>query len=511
MTLPSVAIVGRPNVGKSSLLNFLAGRRIAIVDPTAGVTRDRLAALVEHDWGRFELIDTGGYGVGDKAGLTVEIQTQIQRAIEAAALILFVIDARRGPLPLDHAVAAMLRRFNKPVLLVANKLDSPALDPLCVDLFALGFGEPLPVSCLQHRGRDPLLKSILEKLGAASTEPPPPAPELKLAVIGKRNAGKSTLVNTLVGQPRVIVSPLPGTTRDSVDVRLEFDQRTVLIIDTAGVRKRSRMTADDLEFYSLHRAQRSIRRADVVLLLIDATLEIGDVDQKLAAYVAAQFKPVIFGINKWDLVGPRANAADYAAYIAQCFPQLEFAPVACMSATIGTNLAETMRLALALHNQAGTRLGTAPLNQVVEGILKLRGPGSRSAAPVKAYYATQIGVHPPTFVLFVNQPKLVSAEYRRFFLRQLRQRTVLAQIPIRLLVRGHHGARRSRQSQESTDSPRAAPPQPKYIAPGPHRGGVVQSPRRPSADRGPGVDSPLETGDSPRAKIFASREETGGL
>ena len=459
MTLPSVAIVGRPNVGKSSLLNFLAGRRIAIVDSTAGVTRDRLAALVEHDWGRFELIDTGGYGVGDNAGLTVEIQSQIERAIEAAALILFVVDARRGPLPLDHAVATMLRRFNKPVLLVANKLDSPALDPLSVDLFALGFGEPLPVSCLQHRGRDPLLKSILEKLGAASTEPPPPAPELKLAVIGKRNAGKSTLVNTLAGQPRVIVSPMPGTTRDSIDVRLEFDQRAVLVIDTAGVRKRSRMTADDLEFYSLHRAQRSIRRADVVLLLIDATLEIGDVDQKLAAYVAAQFKPVIFGVNKWDIVGPRANAADYAAYITKCFPQLEFAPVACMSATTGTNLDETMRLALALHSQAGTRLGTGPLNQVVEEILKRRGPGSRSAAPVKAYYATQIEVHPPTFVLFVNQPKLVSAEYRRFFLRQLRQRTVLAQTPIRLLVRGHHGTRHNRQSKESTDSP-GAPPQP---------------------------------------------------
>ncbi len=441
MTLPSVAIVGRPNVGKSSLFNFLASRRIAIVAPIAGVTRDRIAAAIEHEGRWFELIDTGGYGVRDSGNLTAEIQLQIRRALDMAQLVLFVVDARTGPVPPDQSVATLLREFGKPVILVANKVDSSALKSRCADLFALGWGEPLAISCREHRGRTDLLAAILARLGAAAAAALP-EPELKLAVVGKRNVGKSELINALAGQPRVIVSEIPGATRDSIDVRLEFDGHDILIIDTAGVRKRSRMTGDDLEFYSLHRAERSIRRADLVILMIDATLEVGDVNQKLAGYVLAQFKPVIVAINKWDLVGSRADPSEYAEYVARRFPQLAFAPVACLSAKTRDNLDGTMRLALALHRQASTRLTTGQLNQAVEDILSMRGPGGAGAKPVKVYYATQIGVRPPTIVLFVNHPPSVTEEYRRYFLRQLRQRTALSEVPIRLLLRGHRDRNR---------------------------------------------------------------------
>lgn len=437
MNLPSVAIIGRPNVGKSSLLNFLARRRISIVDPTAGVTRDRIGAIVEHDGRFFEIIDTGGYGIDDPDNLTEHVQTQIRQAIEEASLVLFVVDARNGLVPLDKTVAALLRGFSKPILLVANKVDSAAMAVNSADFFSLGFGPPLVTSCKENRGRDELLTRIMEHLGqnaAASVA----EPELKIAVVGKRNAGKSTLINAWAGQPRVIVSEVAGTTRDSVDVRIEFDGRSIVVIDTAGVRKRAKMTSNDLEFYSYHRAQRSIRRADLVILLMDAALESGDVDQKLAAYVQKQYKPTILAVNKWDLVGERATPADFGKYIGDIFPQLDFAPVACISAKDNQHVRETLRLAFSLHRQASTRLGTGQLNQAVQDIIAQRGPSSRTSQPVKVYYATQISVNPPTIVLSVNQPDLVTEEYRRFFVRQLRQRTSLAEVPIRLLVRSHH-------------------------------------------------------------------------
>ncbi len=437
MNPPSVAIIGRPNVGKSSLLNFLARRRISIVDPTAGVTRDRIGAIVEHRGRYFELIDTGGYGIDDPDNLTEQVRAQIRQAIEEASLILFVVDARSGLVSLDTVVASLLRGFSKPVFLICNKVDSAAMTVNSADFFSLGFGEPVTVSCKENRGRDQLLEKIMENLGGNSAADVA-EPELKIAVVGKRNAGKSTLINAWAGQKRVIVSEVAGTTRDSVDVHIDADGRRLVVIDTAGVRKRSKMTASDLEFYSFHRAQRSIRRADLVILLLDATLESGDVDQKLAAYIQEQFKPTILAVNKWDLVGQRATPAEFAQYVGKIFPQLEFAPMACISAKDNEHVQDMLRLAFSLHQQASTRLSTGQLNQAVQDIIRQRGPSSRSAKPVKVYYATQIGVNPPSIVLSVNQPDLVTEEYRRFFIRQLRQRTSLSEVPIRLLVRSHH-------------------------------------------------------------------------
>jgi GTP-binding protein len=442
MTIESVAIVGRPNVGKSSLFNLMAGRRISIVDPTAGVTRDRITTAIEHQGGAFELIDTGGHGVEDRDNLTDEIEDQIRMAVEQSALLLFVVDAKTGVTPLDQTVAKFIRRFSKPVILVINKVDGAGQAQAQSEFFSLGFSDAMVcISCTHHRGRTELLDAIASRITLAPGSQPA-NPVLKLAVVGKRNAGKSTLINTLAGSKRVIVSDIPGTTRDSVDVSIRVDDETFLMIDTAGVRRRSKMTSDDLEFYSYHRAQRSIRRADVVLMLMDASLEAGDVDQKLARYVAENFKPVIFVVNKWDMVQGRARPEDFGQYLGKLFPQLAFAPISCISARDNDNVIETLHLAMNLHQQSGIRLPTGQLNVAVEEIVALRGPGSHQGKRIKVYYATQIDVHPPTMVLFVNHPESVTEEYQRFFIRELRLRTVLREVPIRLMLRGHRGRQR---------------------------------------------------------------------
>jgi GTPase len=454
--LPIVAIVGRPNVGKSSLLNYLAGRRISIVDPTEGVTRDRVSTPVEYEGKEFELTDTGGYGVIDQFGgddLTADIERQIQLAVDEAQLILFVVDTKAGPVTLDQTVAKFLRDKGKPVLLVANKADGAKVALQAADFYSLGFGDPVAVSCTMRQGKEELLQAIVKKVKFRKSQKQA-APEMKIAVVGKRNAGKSTLINALAGQPRMIVSEVPGTTRDSVDVRFEREGHPFLIIDTAGVRKKAKITRDDLEFYAFHRAQRSIRRADVVFMLIDATVDLGDVDQKLASYVAGEFRPCIIVINKWDLVAEKTNAEQYEEYIGKVFPLLDYAPIAFISAKKEENLNELIRLAQVMYEQAGTRLSTGQLNEAVEEILGQRGPSSPTAQKVKVYYATQIETHPPTLVLFVNNPDLITEEYRRYFVRQLRERLPFSEVPIKLHVRGHHRSFERDGGEAKTDEAR---------------------------------------------------------
>jgi len=451
MTLPIVAIVGRPNVGKSSLLNYLAGRRISIVDPTEGVTRDRITTPVEYEGRVFELTDTGGYGVIDKDNLTADIARQIALGVEEAQLVLFVVDVKAGKVPLDVVVAEYLRGKNKPVLLVGNKADGEKLAMATADFYSLGYGEALPVSCTTRQGKDRLLEEIVDRL--KFNQDVEAEAEMKIAVVGKRNAGKSTLINTLAGQPRVIVSEIPGTTRDSVDVRFEREGHTFMVIDTAGVRKKAKITRDDLEFYAFHRAQRSVRRADVVFMLIDATVDMGDVDQKIAGYVAEEYRPCVIVINKWDLVADRVNSEQYEEYIGKILTQLDYAPIAFISAKLEHNIGELIKLAQVMFEQAGTRLSTSQLNGAVEEILALRGPSSPTAQKVKVYYATQTDVKPPTIVLFVNNPDLVTVEYRRFFVRQLRERLPFSEVPIKLHVRGHH---RSQDKAESAQRGKGA-------------------------------------------------------
>ena len=446
MGLPVVAIVGRPNVGKSSLLNCLVGRRIAIVDPTAGVTRDRVSAPLAVGEGYVELVDTGGLGTADSDTVGEQVQQQIDYALASAAVILFVVDAREGLTTLDSAAARRLRKQDKPVLLVANKVDHESAAKQIAEFERLGFGEALAVSAKHARGTRDLLDAVAAALGPALTDTRPPAAVMRLAVVGKRNSGKSTFINALAGGPRVIVAQAPGTTRDSIDVTVELDGRSFTVIDTAGIRKRKSLSGD-IEFYGLHRALRSIRRADVVALMIDASVKLSQVDKDLAGQIAAQFKPVVLLVNKWDLARQHADAADYSEYLTKVFPELSYAPISLVSAKEVLNVRQTVALAEELFHQSRTRVPTPRLNQAIRQIVAMRGPSHKPGTkPPKILYASQIAVAPPTIVCFVNDVRSFDAGYQRFLVNQLRQRLPLAEVPIQLLFRQRRAqAKRNRR------------------------------------------------------------------
>ena len=436
--LPVIAIVGRPNVGKSSLLNVLARRRISIVDPTAGTTRDRVSTLVEHRDAYFELVDTGGLGVEDSDRLTEHVEQQIRYAVAEANLILFVVDGQAGVQPLDQQVAQMLRKIDKPVILVANKSDNMKMDSLVGEFFSLGFGDPQPTSAAHKRGIEELLDRVMEHVGYS--EAAPTQPVMRLAVVGKRNVGKSTFINALAGEERVIVSEVPGTTRDSIDVRFERDGQTFVAIDTAGVRKKGKFDSD-IEFYSFSRAQWSIRRADVALLFIDATQPITDVDKKLARYIADLYKPVAIVVSKWDLVEQKKkdDPEAYRKYLGDALPGVEYAPIAMTAAKEQRGVWEVVDLALELFRQSQIRVSTADLNKALRNAIEARQPvGSHGGKIPKFYYLSQVAVQPPTIVAFVNDPGVLAEDYRRFMLNRLREILPYGEVPIRLFFRSHH-------------------------------------------------------------------------
>ncbi len=433
MSVPIVAIVGRPNVGKSSLFNWLAGRRIAIVDPTAGVTRDRVSTLIEAGDRFFELIDTGGMGIVDCDNLTEHVERQIQVAIDLAHVILFVVDGRSGIAPLDDAVAARLRHVNKPVLLVANKCDTQDLEPGASEFHKFGSGPLIYVSAQQNRGKDHLLKLLLQRLPDANSIETPRETTMKLAAVGRRNTGKSTFINCLAESERMIVSEVPGTTRDSVDVRFERDGQAFLAIDTAGVR-REHSVKNDIEFYSIARAERSIRRADVVLLFFDAKQRVSKVDKQLAEYILEQHKPAIFVLNKWDLMKPlpTGNMADY---MRKTFPNLDFVPMAFITAKEGKNVHALLNLAQTMHKQASKRIGTGDLNRVLRTALEAAPPPMRMNRRAKVFYATQVSTNPPTIVLFTNGPELFDNTYQRYLVKTFRDELGFSDVPIKLYLR----------------------------------------------------------------------------
>ncbi len=434
MPLPVVAIVGRPNVGKSSLFNAILRRRTAIVEPTAGVTRDRVTAICDIDETYLELVDTGGHGMVDRDHLDEQVEQQIRYAIDQAYLILFIVNAREGITPLDRDTARLLRRHSDRVRLIANKVDEPHMEDTTGEFIRLGFGEPLSVSAVNGYGRRSLLELIHKSLAQAANEVPVD-PVMKVAIVGKRNAGKSSFINALAGEERVIVSEIPGTTRDSIDVRFEKDGKTLLAIDTAGLRKRSKI-ADDIEFYAFSRATRSIQRADVVLFLIDATEPVGHVEKRLARLICDEYKPCVLVINKWDLAKGRASSEQYGEYLTKVLPQVAHAPVALTSATAGRNIDTTIDLASVLFKQARLRVGTGRLNQVLKAALEGNAPKpKRGRKAPKLYYATQVSTQPPTVVLFVNNPALLTREYERFLLNRFREALPFEEIPIRLLFR----------------------------------------------------------------------------
>ncbi len=433
MFLPIVAIIGRPNVGKSSLLNCLARKRISIVDPTSGVTRDRISIEIEHEGRLFELIDTGGLGIKDDVELAHEIEVQVEIALQKADLIIFVVDVRKGITPLDVDVTERLRKIKKPLLLVVNKCDTPKFELQAGEFYKLGLGEPLPISALERHGRSNLLDKIVATLPEISEKQETLKPLMKIAIVGKRNAGKSTLINTLANEERVIVSEIAGTTRDSVDVRFEIEGKPFVAIDTAGIRKKKQIQGS-IEFYGMSRVERSIRRADVVLLLIDAPRKISQVDKKIGDFIKTQFKPCILVINKWDLA-EGAEVDQFTDYIQSRLPGLYFAPLSFISALNGENVIETVELAQEIFQQAHTRVSTSEVNKVLEHAFALHHPRKRKNKIAKMYYATQVSVCPPTFVLFVNHKSLFNADYERYLSNQLRKDLPFHEIPLRFYFR----------------------------------------------------------------------------
>lgn len=434
MSLPTVAIVGRPNVGKSSMFNWLVGHRLAIVDPVAGVTRDRMIRVVEHDGSYFQLVDTGGVGINDVDELDKEIEQQIATAIESADIILFVVDIRQGPTPIDAEIAKRLRSLNKPIVLAANKADDEKFRWQAVDFYTLGIGDPLPVSAQNFRGKDELLDEIVRQLPKTNSEDVRAAtatPDLKIAIVGRRNVGKSTFVNALSEAGRMIVSDVAGTTRDSVDVTVYIDGRPVVLIDTPGFRRRKSVRTD-IEFYSTHRAQRSIRYADVVLMFFDAAEEISKVDKKLVTYIEKQHKPVVFVVNKWDLVADKIVTQQWADYLYETFPGLKYVPIAFVTAMEGKNVRKLINHAQMLYKQSHWRVSTPVLNRLIRQALLLYPPPMIGPRRARIYFASQVGTAPPMIVLKCSDPESFPTAYRRYLLGVLRDQLKFGEIPIRV-------------------------------------------------------------------------------
>jgi GTP-binding protein len=433
MAVPQVAIVGRPNVGKSSIFNWLAGRRLAIVDDMAGVTRDRMTHVIEWEGRYFELTDTGGIGMEDVDNLTEEVEAQISVAIDSADLLLFVVDTRSGVTPLDDTVAQRLRRVDKPVLCLANKTDDAKLDSQADEFHRLGGHQLIKVSAHQNRNKDTLLQQILELLPEATPDEALAEPEMKIALVGRRNVGKSTFINTLIQAERMIVSEVPGTTRDSVDVRFDMDGKSFLAIDTPGLRK-TKSVRSDLDFYSMQRAQRSIRRADVVLMLFDAAEQISQVDKQLCQYIVQQYKPCVLVVNKWDLVVDLTPTSGWVDYLRDTCPTLWHVPIAFITGKTGKNLRTLLSHAQMLYKQSRARIGTSDLNRLVRRALELHPPPLHKNRRPKVYYATQVATQPPTIVLMCNMPQAFAPDYQRYLLGVFRDQLSFGEVPIRMFL-----------------------------------------------------------------------------
>ena len=436
MSVPKVAIVGRPNVGKSSLFNWLARRRLAIVDDYEGVTRDRMTTLIEHEDRYFELIDTGGMGVVDEDDLTADVVRQIELAINSADVILLVVDVQTGMMPLDEDVAERLRGVERPIVLVANKSDQPHQDMLAEEFHKLGRGHLICVSSTQNRNRDGLLELIGDRLPEANDEIVD-EPQMKVTIVGRRNVGKSTFVNTLAESERMIVSEVPGTTRDSVDVQFEVDGQTFTAIDTPGLRKRKSQRTD-LEFYGTHRAQRSIRRADVVLMFFDASETVSKVDKQLLGYVMENHKPCIFVINKWDQLHGQVPTDRWVRYLRGQFPTLAYAPIAFITGQTGKNVKALLNHASMLFKQSRERVSTGHLNRVIRAAVDAHLPPLHQNRRPKIYYATQVATEPPTIVMVCNDPKAFPNDYQRYLLGVLRDHLSFGEVPIKLYMHKRH-------------------------------------------------------------------------
>ncbi len=436
MAKPLVAVVGRPNVGKSTFFNKVAGQRIAIVEDTPGVTRDRVYADVEWRGKQFTLIDTGGIDPRSEDPLLTQMRYQAGIAMDMADVILFFVDGRDGMTPDDEDVANLLRKANRPVLLVVNKADTLAIMENRYDFFGLGIGEPIAISSANMLGLGDLLDEILNLLPNVPDVDEEADPPIHIAVVGKPNVGKSTLVNRVLGQNRVMVSDIPGTTRDAVDVPFERDGQKFNIIDTAGIRRKRAIEDASIERYSVVRSFEAIRRCDVALILIDAREGVTEQDTKIAGFVHEEGKAAVVIVNKWDAVEKETGTFETMRKdVLEQLKFMDYAPVLFISAREGTRVSKVLDLVMEVYEQHARRITTGVLNDVLADAQLAQQPPTVGGRRLKIYYGTQQGVKPPTFILFINDMTLMHFAYERYLENQLRKAFGFVGTPIRLILR----------------------------------------------------------------------------
>ena len=429
---PVVAIIGRQNVGKSTLLNRMAGKRIAITADLPGTTRDRIFAGVSWHGTEFTMVDTGGLDLKPQSTIAQGVKGQVEVAIAEADVIVFLVDVRDGVTPFDFEITEMLRQVSKPVLLVANKADNARLEADAVEFYKLALGEPLVISAHHGRGTAELMNRITELLPVSASVEAEPG-KIKVAIVGRPNVGKSMLLNVLLGEERAIVDDTPGTTRDATDTQFDFQGQSVLLIDTAGIRRRGRLGVG-VERYSVVRALRAVERADAVLLVIDATEPFTAQDLHIAGYTQQAVKGLVLVVNKWDLIEDK-SILEWSKYIRS---QLKFAPYAQVlytSAKLGQGVDKIMPQVCQVYQERFKRLPTALVNSVVQRAVAAHSPPRVRSRQLKILYATQAEVNPPTFVFFANDAKLVHFSYNRYLENKLRQSFGFVGTPLRLVFK----------------------------------------------------------------------------
>lgn len=454
MSKPVVALVGRPNVGKSTLFNRLAEERLAVVDEIPGTTRDRL--ITEVDWSGvvFDIVDTGGIdptqagpgksmlplSIGSSEFIN-QIRSQAEIAIKEADVVLFITDVENGVTPADYEIAEILRRHQRklgerdfpPILLIVNKVDNKQRREQAVAFYELGMGEPIPISAMHGTGITELLDHLIAEIDQSSEEEEDTS--IKIAIVGKPNAGKSSLLNKLIGEDRVIVSEIPGTTRDAIDSRIDYNGVPITLIDTAGIRRRGKV-APGVEKYSVIRSMRAIERSDVSLLLIDAISGITAQDTHIAGYILDSWKSVIIVVNKWDAIEKDTFTMDYfTQHVRSELKFLEYAPILFVSALTGQRVNQVIPAAIKVHGERHLKLTTSQLNKILHTAQDRQPPPSQAGQQFRIYYATQVRSDPPTFLVYVNNPDLAHFTYMRYLENRIRDEFPFLGTPIRIVLR----------------------------------------------------------------------------
>lgn len=434
MKKPLVAIVGRPNTGKSTFFNKICGKRISIVDDLPGVTRDRIYADAEWCGHAFTMVDTGGLDVKSDDTFQKSIKTQAQIAIDLAEVIVFIVDGMAGLVPADYEVAELLRKTKKPVVLVVNKLDKFEVEKT-YDFYQLGLGEPYPISCAQSKGLGEVLDAIVNSF-SFKVEADAVDEAIKIAVVGRPNAGKSSIVNRILGEDRVLVSNVAGTTRDAIDTDFKYNGKKYTIIDTAGMRRQRSVLKESVEGYSVIRAMEAIKRADVVLIVFDASEEISEQDVRVAGYVHEENKPSIVVMNKWDLVEKDGNTINnYQKMLEDKLSFMSYFKPLYLSALTGKRLEKIMPTVNEVHENSTRRITTGTLNEIIQKAILSQEPPTKKGKKLKIMYATQAETNPPTFVIFVNDATLVHFSYERFLENRLRDAVNFEGTPIKLVFK----------------------------------------------------------------------------